>query len=309
MTVEIDTVGRLMASADRRRLSATLIFDVTDNYASRVGVAGTFARALGPMRFSLIARDPGTGSEQPLEPPVALATITNPSGFQLWFGARGDGGLPPDPGSYRVRVDSDYYAPWTSPTLVATPAPSTPVRCGRAPGYAYPFARGGLAAASVSPTVVRGALQDLNGTGQAGASVAVTAGVTTMSYLTDVTGQFLFVIPDPPPATVSLTVAYPGGATAKLTGVPVTGGADSLVPQTVLSGSIVSSILGGTVALSRPATTVSAETDGSWRVVLPLDQKSARATVTATVAGRPTQKAQIQIKPGATTVVAPFVFA
>ena len=91
--------------------------------------------------------------------------------------------------------------------------------------------------------------------------------------------------------------------------VPITAHGEAVIPQTVLAGRIIAPRTGGTVTLRAPAATVGADADGSWRIVLALDQKSARATVTATVPGQPSQKRQVQIKPGKTVPVAPFVFS
>ena len=133
-----------------------------------LGTAGRLARAAGAIRFSFTARDAGTKTEQPIDPPLRLETMINPSGYYLWFGRRVDGGPPPDPGVFRLRVEGDYYQPLELAALTRSGAGQS-VRCVLEPGYAYPFAGGGLTAPGVAPTLLRGVLESYDGTGQAGA--------------------------------------------------------------------------------------------------------------------------------------------
>jgi hypothetical protein len=307
MTVTSTDIPHLLAVAERVTLTASLILDVVDGYASAADPSATRARPRGALRYCLVESAPGTKDAHPLQPPLPLATITNPSGYELWFGQRADGGPPPDPGSYTLRIDSEFHAPYIAPVQVPTSDAAT--RCTLQPGYAYPFAGGGLSAPTAAPTLLRGTLQSFDGTGQAGATVALTAGAYTAQYLTDASGQFVLVIPDPVPATVSLAITDAGGAKTSLPNLAVSAGTTTVVPQTVLAGRVVSTVVGGTVQLSSPSVAVNVAPDGTWRVVLPPDQRPGTVAVSATVPGqRKKTQSKIKVTPGQVVTVPPFVF-
>jgi hypothetical protein len=299
VTVATSDIARLLQAAERSVLRASLILDVVDAYASASDPSASAVRPAGALRFSLVPHGE-------LEA-IPLATIANPSGYRLWFGQRQDSGPPPDPGSYELRIDSDLYAPLS--VVVQVPTSDTAIRCALQPGYAYPFGGGGLAAANAAPTLVRGTLQNPDGTGQARATVTLTAGAYNAQYLTDPSGQFVLVIPDPVPGSVALQIAYADGTTAKLPDIAVTPGAATVIPQTVLMGRVVSPVRGGTVQLSTPAVAVGIAPDGTWRMVLPPDQKPATVTVSATVPGRRKKtQSKIRVTPGQVVTLPTFNF-
>jgi hypothetical protein len=308
MTVLTPDIPQLLQSAERVVLTASLILDVVDGYASGIDPSASPVRPAGALRFSFVESSAGANNAQAIDPPLPLATILNPSGYQLWFGKRTDGGPRPDPGSYTLRIDSDLYAPYLS-VPVQIPTPDSAIRCALQPGYAYPFGGGGLAASVAAPTLLRGTLQNVDGTGQAGATVAVSGGTYSGQYLTDASGQFVLAIPDPVPPAVSVDIAYADGTKASLPNVAVTPDATTVIPQTVLTGRVVSTALGATVRLSAPARTVGVAPDGTWRMVLPLDQKAANVTVSAAVPGqRKKPQSKIKITPGQVVTVPPLVF-
>lgn len=301
-------VAQQLAQAERQVTRASLILDVTDDYASAQKIGGGPVRASGPLRFSFTERVSGAAASQALDPPLRLSTITNPSGYHLWFGEVHGGSSRPDAGSYRLRIDSDAYAPYVTPAPVAVPTSDSAVACPLRPGYAYPFAGGGLTAPSTTPTLLRGVVQNYDGSGQAGATIAVSAGAATLGYLTDATGQFVVVIPDPPPASVSVTITTAGGATT-LPDLAITAATTTVVPQTMLAGRVVTTVLGATVSLSAPPVTVPTAPDGSWRIVLPPDQTAGTVTVTARVPGMRTKsRSKVNVVPGQTVTVPTFVF-
>jgi hypothetical protein len=300
VTVATSDIARMLQAAERSVLRASLILDVVDAYASASDPSASAVRPAGALRVSLAAHGQLDA--------VPLATIANPSGYCLWFGQRRDSGPPPDPGGYELLIDSDLYAPFS--VEVQVPTSDTAIRCALQPGYAYPFGGGGLSAANAGPTLVRGTLQNPDGTGQAGATVTLTAGANTAEYLTDPSGQFVLVVPDPVPGTVALQIAYADGTTANLSGIAVTAGATTAIPQTVLTGRVVSSVPGGTVQLSTPAVTVGVAPDGTWRMVLPPDQKPATVTVSATVPGRRKKtQSKIKVTPGQVVTLPTFNFS
>lgn len=301
-------IAQLLGSAERVSLSASLILDVVDGYASAGDPAATPVRPLGTLRYSLVAFGAGTKNVQSLDPPVTLATVANPSGYQLWFGGRADGGPRPDPGSYTLRIDSDFYAPFLSDP-VQIPTPDQAVRCTLQPGYAYPFSGSGLAAPAAAPTLLRGTVQSFDGAGQAGVAVAVTAGANVVQYVTDASGQFVLVIPDPAPPSVTVDMTDAGGSKTTLANIALTPGTTTAIPQTVLTGRVLSTVTGGSVQLGAPPATVSVAPNGTWRIVLPLDQKAATVTVSAAVPGqRKKSQSKIKITPGQVVTVLPFVF-
>jgi hypothetical protein len=117
------------------------------------------------------------------------------------------------------------------------------------------------------------------------------------------------VIPDPVPASVSVDITAAGGAKTRLSDIAVTSNATTVIPQTVLTGRVVSSVLGATVQLVAPPVTVSVDLDGSWRIVLPIDQKPGTLTVKAAVPGQRTKpQKKITVTPGETVPVPAFVF-
>jgi hypothetical protein len=308
MTVPAPDIPQLLQRAERVVLTASLILDVVDAYATAIDPSASPARPSGGLRVSLVESAAGTKNAQPIDPPLPLSTITNPSGYQLWFGRRTDDGPSPDPGSYTLRIDSDLYAPFLSGP-VQIPTSNSAIRCALQPGYAYPFGGGGLAASSAAPTLLRGALQNVDGSGQAGATVAVSGGTYSGQYLTDASGQFVLAIPDPAPPTVAVDIAYADGTTTSLPNVTITPGVTNALPQTVLTGRVITTALGATVRLSAPARSVGVAPDGTWRMFLPLDQKAASVTVSATAAGqRKKPQSKIKIAPGQVVPVPPFVF-
>jgi hypothetical protein len=301
-------IPRLLAAAERSTVRASLILDLVDGYGSGVDPSAAPARPRGGLRLSFTERGAGTPDARMIDPPWPLSTITNPSGYRLWFGARGDGGPPPDPGSYSLRIDSDLYAPYVTDVPVQVPTADRAIRCVLQPGYSYPFGGGGLAAPLTQPTLVRGVLQSLDGTGQAGAEIAVSAGAATVRYLTDSSGQFVVVVPEPAPDAVSVAITDAQGNKITLPDVAIAPGATTVIPQTVLTGRVESAVLGVIVQLAAPAVSVDAAPDGTWRIVLPLDQKAATVTVRASAPGqRKRAQAKVKVTPGQVVTVPPLV--
>jgi hypothetical protein len=304
MTVTAAEIARLLQTAERSVLRASLILDVVDEYASASDASASPVRPTGALSFSLAPLGAGATN---LGTPIPLATIANPSGYRLWFGQRQDGGPSLDPGNYELRIESDLYAPFSA--QVRVPTSDTAIGCALQPGYAYPFGGGGLAAANAAPTLVRGTLQRITGAGQAAATVVLTAGAYGGQYVTDASGQFVLVVPDPVPATVALEIAYADGTKTSLPGIAVISGTTTVIPQTVLMGRVVSAVRGATVQLSSPAVSVGVAPDGTWQMVLPPGQKPATVTVSATVPGqRKKSQSKLKITPGQLVTVPPFVF-
>lgn len=304
MSVTTPDIAQMLQTAERSVLRASLILDVIDGYASGIDPSASPVRPTGTLRFLLV---PAGAAANDADPAIPLATITNPSGYGLWFGQRQDGGPALDPGSYGLRIDSDLYAPFS--VDVQIPTSDTAIRCALEPGYAYPFGGGGLAAANAAPTLVRGTLQSVTGAGQAGATVVLTAGAYIAQYVTDASGQFVLVVPDPVPGSVALDIAYADGTRTSLSNISVAPGTTTVIPQTVLTGRVVSTVRGATVQLSSPAVTVGVAGDGTWQMVLPLDQKPTTVTVSATVPGqRKRSQSKLKITPGQTVTVPAFVF-
>jgi hypothetical protein len=64
------------------------------------------------------------------------------------------------------------------------------------------------------------------------------------------------------------------------------------------------------VQLSTPAVTVGVAPDGTWRMVLPPDQKPATVTVSATVPGRRKKtQSKIKVTPGQVVTLPTFNFS
>lgn len=303
--------------ADLRALSATAVFDVEDRYARARGVRGPHPRPLAPLRFRAVARMAGGGGRTEIDPELELDVIRNPSGYELFFGSAGVAGGRErrrlDHGTYAIRVVSDGFYQALERDDVAVPAPDTPYLFDLEPGHAYPFPSAAASPRGAGPTLLRGGLQGPDGNGIARARVDV-AGITR-TYTTDEAGQWVLVFPENHQSgAVTVRFRLPGGATVTVPGIQVPAGGDSVLAQTALRGSVLTTagvpLRGATVTVSgQPGQTLS-QSDGRWFYVFRPDQAATNVTVTAALPdGRTQSHAAVPVQPRSTVVVDAFRFA
>jgi hypothetical protein len=257
------------------------------------------------------------GSRQDFDAPRELVVKRNLDGYRLFFnqiifpdGQRVQTALAD--GVYVVRVESQFYQP-TEREDVVLPEPEQPYLFDLRPGYAYPFPQESSLGGGRGPTLLRGSLHHPNGEGIAGAMIEVVG--QSNVYVTDDTGQWVLVFPDTQPTgAVTVRVEHPDGTTENVTGVNVTQGRESSLPQTALRGWVLTNagigIKGATVRVSGyPSQTATAQ-DGSWFYYFDLNQAADTVSVTAVRPdGTHLTQSNVQVQPRATVVVPSFRFS
>ena len=242
--------------AERRVLRPCAIFSVVDTFVTLRGVDGPASarRVRGTLSFQLTAIGSGAG-RQSYDPAWMLSVVQGASGAFISYGVivdpEGDRRRPIGPA---LEVDvtvvgpayrATHLAPQAAaggaapagpqlvnldpsqPTVAVTPFP---VELG--PGYGYPFP-----ASPVGYSIVRGEVRS-GGTGagvdQAQVTGSATAGNWSDSYVTDSTGQWVFVIPDAQAGEITIAARDAAGATAQDT-VNVTASSTVAVPPLTLT--------------------------------------------------------------------------
>jgi hypothetical protein len=191
-------------------------------------------------------------------------------------------------------------------------------------GYAYPFppslpvkpdgqgnCTSGPVAGQPGPTLLRGSLHTLDGSGMLGATV--NAPGAQSSYTTDSSGHWVLVFDDAQPSgKLAVTMDIPNQGVLSLPGVCVLHGCETSLPETALRGWVLYKgvgAAGANVQVSGLAQSVQTQADGGWIVVLPPDQGPATVTVTATLldgSSKPLQN--VPVKPRNTVLVSTFQF-
>lgn len=309
-------------TVERRRLAATLVFDLEDVYSRERAVRGPHPRPIGSLRFRLVG-EVIAGVRQDFDEPRDLLTSANPSGYHLFFGAvrLGKGQwrrIDLAAGIYVVAVESDFYQLAEREDIVVPqlhPAPG-PYRFDLQPGYAYPFPRERVALKTPprvvdGPTLLRGALHSTAGLGVAGATVEVTG--ESNLYRTDDTGRWVLVFPDTQlSGNVTVRFHLPGHSPEDVVGVPVEPGRERSLQQTALRGFVTQ---GGAPAngarvrvVGRPGETRTTS-DGGWSYYFPLNEGASMVDVEALLDGGPVlANPNVKIQPRSTVVVETFRF-
>ena len=207
----------------RQAPQPALILDPLDMFASRLGIHGRKPVAFGRLEVRVVAAQ---GDGQPLDRPVPLQLVTNPSGYLISFNqVRGSDGVVRrpyfKPGRYGLRVSSDYYRALRLDD-VPLGAATAAVTLHMEPGWRYPFPTAPVINGGTAITVLKGAVVDGAGRGVAGAVVSSTD--APPDYETDATGQFALVFPGNWEGNATrLRIAAAGAAPLEVT-VPVTRG-------------------------------------------------------------------------------------
>lgn len=308
-----------------RRLAATLIFDLEDAFARRRGVHGPHPRPSGGIRFSMVGTMVG-GTRQPIDPPLQLRVLANPSGYHLFFGSvslqnqsrRMDNVAP---GQYVVRIDSDFYQraeredimiPSAFGSSVGKAAQIAPYFFDLQPGYAYPFPSVSTLPNGSGVTLLRGVLRNADGTGMAGAKVQAVGQSNT--YSTDESGQWVLVFPDTHPSgAVTVHFELPDGSVRDVTKVMVQQGSTTGLTQTALQGWVLTKsgvgIAGAAIQVAGQMGQAKTASDGSWSFYFDVNQAAAKVTVTATTPdGRSLKQKNVAMQPRGTVGVPSFQF-
>jgi hypothetical protein len=252
-----------------------------------------------------------------LDEDLELDVVHNAAGFGLFYGNAGPAGADTprrlDDGTYVVRVlAGGVYQPVERPDIVL-PTPSPAYGFDLDPGYAYPFPSGAASAHGAAPTLLRGGLQAPDATGIAGARVEVAG--TTRAYTTDEAGQWVLVFPEGQASgPVTVRIELPDGTVINATGVPVVAGRDSVLSQTALRGTVMTTdgvpIAGATVSVGGQPGSTRSQMDGGWFYFFRPDQTATAVTVTATLPdGRSLSRGGVPVQPRSTVVVQSFRFA
>src|SRR5690349_15032714 len=153
----------------------------------------------------------------------ARSGVPSSSGSRRWAPALGAGNWTrpgPCPWSGAPRGPQLVNLDPSQPTATVTPFPVA-----LWPGYAYPFPDSPSGYSIVRGEVLRGPA----GAGVDQAQVTATAGSWSDAYLTDATGQWVFVLPDAQAGAVAITARDSGGKSATTT-VTVTASATIAAP-------------------------------------------------------------------------------
>jgi len=233
---------------------------VVDSLARSLRTAGEFPRPIGEFRCDILAATAPVALT--FDPPRQLYVLRNRSGYVVLDGTYSntkepDRRWPLAPGTYRVRVVSDYYqdaefsmqwplAPGVRRVAVPQqpPQPNDPGSVELLPGPSYPMPDVSASRFQLGPTILRGSAYRTDGTPNAGAKVEVLnlaflAPATLpplgnwpfLSANTDALGNWTLVLPDRryfdatpeiPPGNPPGTVTRPISVRIQYPGGPVT---------------------------------------------------------------------------------------
>jgi hypothetical protein len=131
---------------DSRTLTATLIFDLEDQFVRERRTGATHPRPIGPVSLFMLG-SMQAGTRQLFARPLELVTQRSPSGYLLFLGCLLDkAGNPRNvvlaPGTYIVRVEAERYQPVERDDIVM-PRSDAAYFFDLPPGLNYPFPPGG----------------------------------------------------------------------------------------------------------------------------------------------------------------------
>ncbi len=303
-----------------RRLSATLVFDLTDAFATDRGTRGPFPRPFEPIRFFATARIVGLNREE-FKEPLELITKRNGSGYHIFHNMikNADGTVIKRAladGQYELRVESSFYQPVNLP-VVDVPRPTSAESLNLLPSYNYPFPLDLKPTGGRGFALLRGSLHTRNAEPVANANVAAVG--ANHDCTTDETGQWVLVFPDSffpvnqTTANVTVVVTLATGPVLNVTNVDVEKGAERGLGETALRGWVLRGGIGVAGAIvevqGHPDLTRTAA-DGSWFYYFGLDHSSNNPVdVTAVLPdGSTLTQNNQQVRPRATAIVPPFQF-
>ena len=244
-------------AAERRVLRPCAIFSVVDTFVTLRGVDGPASarHVRGTLAFQLTAMGSGAG-RQSFDLGWILPVVQGASGAFISYGTV------MDPAGHRSRpigppLDVDVTVVGLAYRATALPPPAAPGQPAPAapqlvnldpsqptvpvtpfpvqlgPGYAYPFP-----ASPSGYSIVRGEVRyGASGPGadQAQVTGSAAAGNWSDGYLTDRTGQWVFVIPDAQAGQITITASDAAGATVQAPPVNVAASSMVAVPPLILT--------------------------------------------------------------------------
>jgi hypothetical protein len=301
-----------------RTLTATLVFDLTDEFAKIRGTRGPFPRPFEPIRIFATARV--TPDPTVFNPPLELLVQRNTNGYHVFHNSlkRSHGVVVRKAlrdGEYDLRVEGDFYQPAVLPGVIV-PSPRRAVRFSLLPAYNYPFPLELKPTGGRGFALLRGSLHTRDGAPLAGAAISV-AGVTS-TYTTTSAGQWVLVFPDTffPGVTtkdIVVDVTPSGGPTISVPNVTVDKGAERSLSETALRGWVLArgiGVPGAVVEVQGQPGQTRTTFDGSWTYYFNIDHSvDLSVDVTALLPdGRTLTQLNQPVKQRATVIVPPFEF-
>jgi hypothetical protein len=305
-----------------RTLTATLVFDLTDAFATTRGTRGPFPRPIEPIR--IFATERVTPNPVVFNPPLQLRVQRNGIGFHVFHNSmkRPDGTVVKKAlinGEYNFRIEGDFYQAAVLPGVVV-PSPRRAAAFSLLPAYNYPFPLELKPTGGRGFALLRGSLHTREGAPLAGATISVAPEVgASNAYITGDDGQWVLVFSDlffPGVTTtrnISVVVTPDGGPAINIPNVTVDKGTERSLSETALRGWVLArgiGVAGATVEVQGQPGQVRTATDGSWTYYFNIDHSLALSVdVTARLPNGSTQtQINQQVQPRATVIVPPFEF-
>jgi hypothetical protein len=313
---------------EMRRLTATLIFDLKDQFATIRGTRGAFPRPFEPIRFFATAQGSGMNRRE-FETPLELVVSRNGGGYHVFRNLfkRPDGTkgtLLSD--TYDLRVEGSFYQR-AERANVTLPSGDQAVAFDLLPAYSYPFPRDRKPTGGRGYALLRGSLHGKEGKPIAKAEVSV-VGANSV-YVTDESGQWVLVFRDSffaanqTTKTVTVLITPSGGPAMNVLNASVDKGSERTLAETALRGWVLRGgigVSGATVTVQGRPGSARTGADGSWFYYFGFDDPLSDPTVNPPNAPFPvnvtaqlpdgstqTQNNQL-VRSRATVIVSPFRF-
>lgn len=307
-------------SFELRRLSATLVFDVLDEFARLRGSRGPLPRPFEPIKFFATAEGAAPNRKE-LKPPLEFVVQRNGTGYHSFHNIikKPDGTLLQNAlaaGIYDLRVEGRFYqtAQPAEITLPSRPGAAVPIKL--QPAYSYPFPLDLKPTGGRGFALLRGSLHTADGKPMAGATVRV-AGANS-PYTTDDSGQWVLVFPDSffpgnqTTATVTVQVTPATGPAVSVPNVKVAKGDERAHGETAFRGWVLKrglGVAGATVEVNGHPSRTQTLPDGSWFYYFALGHNTVDLLdITARLPDGSTLMQNQKTMPRATVIVPPFQF-
>ncbi len=291
---------------------ASAIFALEDRYARDRGLRGPHPGPIGELELMLTGRVVN-GVLEPYDEPRKLILTRNPSGYFSFFDRFTIGGRRfedrPQPGTYRLRVESTFYQ--VHEQDISLPNPDSAIGIDLEPGYAYPFAPG-EAVGRGGATLLRGTVYTIDAQGFRDLGVEVPG--RSNRYRTDDTGQWVLVFPDTDAGgQVTVRFNWPNGVVEDVPAVDVVRGRSSNLFQAGLRGQVLSDagvgLPGVRITVSGHIGASVSRDNGVWFYYFGLNQGAATVNVTAQLPDGATRtRFGVAVQPRAVVVVPTFRF-
>ena len=301
----------MSALAPRRLYRATspaLVVCPIDACAARLGMRGERPQPIGPLRFFIRQRLSSRGSApEGGAPLVRLDMCRNPTGHFIFFNtvtsADGIRRQPYfSPGRYELQVEGDFYQTLVVPD-VDLPHGSAALEVRMQPGYRYQFTQvrqpgnGNL-------TLLRGRVAAADGSGVADALVEVEDSDPPARYMTDGSGQFVFVFPEfRADRDCAVRVTVPGQPEPWVADVRVKAGQSTSLHLTRMRGRVIDKAGQGIAGVKLSVRGLNGATLsdalGEWSYTFPLGHPRGRAQVAAVLPNGKTLQSSVKVVAGA----------